>query len=84
MTMLCYFGAARAGEVLSCSRADLLLPADLMAACLHLGVIFAGGHRDYCLDEDSTRCSEEDSFDISFFLVLDLMLVPGHLTAQCM
>ena len=25
-----FFGAARPGEVLSCSRADLLLPADLM------------------------------------------------------
>ena len=28
--MLCFFGVARAGEVLQCSRRDLLLPADMM------------------------------------------------------
>eukprot|EP00435_Cladocopium_sp_Y103_P036673 s3148_g9.t1 len=30
ITMLCFYGVARAGEVLKCQRRDLLLPADMM------------------------------------------------------
>eukprot|EP00435_Cladocopium_sp_Y103_P055244 s81_g18.t1 len=30
VTLLCFYGVARAGEVLKCQRSDLLLPADMM------------------------------------------------------
>ena len=33
VTLLCFFGIARAGEVLRCCRADLLLPFDMMYEC---------------------------------------------------
>lgn len=33
VTLLCFFGVARAGEVLRCRRSDLLLPIDMMFEC---------------------------------------------------